>query len=159
MVRISQYLAIMVLVLSVVSIVIGATFIYQAIDKKTWMEEAMRAEKVTLGIPEAEAKAGNVVDTAEEAQTAADTIREHRHSIAPTYEELLGGGKYDPTNPKHLTYSQAINMENYLYLSVLGFGVVTALSGVGAFMILVGLAFAATGVVLFELARRASWTG
>ena len=43
MVRISQYLAIMVLVLSVVSIVIGATFIYQAIDKKTWMEEAMRA--------------------------------------------------------------------------------------------------------------------
>ena len=111
MVRISQYLAIMVLVLSVVSIVIGATFIYQAIDKKTWMEEAMRAEKVTLGIPEAEAKAGNVVDTAEEAQVAADTIREHRRGIALTYQALLGGGKYDSTNPEHLTYTQALNME------------------------------------------------
>jgi hypothetical protein len=154
MVRISQYLASIVLVLSIVSIAIGATFIYQAVEKKTWIEEAMRVEKVTLGIPEAEVKTGNVIDTAEEAQAAADSIREHRHSIAPTYEELLGGGKYDPTNPKHLTYSQAINMENYLYLSVLGFGIITALSGVGAFMILVGLAFAATGVVLLELAKR-----
>ncbi len=154
MLRISKYLAIVVLVLSVVSIAIGATFIYQAVEKKTWIEEAMRVEKVTFGIPEAAAKAGDVIDTSKEAQAAADTIREHRHSIAPTYEELLGGGKYDPTNPKHLTYSQAINMENYLYLSVLGFGIITALSGVGTFMILVGLAFAATGVVLLELAKR-----
>ncbi|MBM4447039.1 MAG: hypothetical protein FJ023_06790 [Chloroflexi bacterium] len=154
MVRINKYLAVVVLVLSAVSIAIGATFIYQAVDKKTWMEQAMRAEKVTFGIPEDEAKAGDVIDTAEEAQAAADTIREHRHGIAPTYQELLGGGKYDPTNPKHLTYSQAINMENYLYLSVLGFGVTTALSGVGTFMILVGIAFAATGVVLLELVKR-----
>ena len=154
MVRISQYLAIMVLVLSVVSIVIGATFIYQAIDKKTWMEEAMRAEKVTLGIPEAEAKAGNVVDTAEEAQVAADTIREHRRGIALTYQALLGGGKYDSTNPEHLTYTQALNMENYLYMAVLAFGVTTVIIGAGVFMVFVGIAFAATGVVLLELAKR-----
>ncbi len=114
----------------------------------------MQEEKVTFGIPEAAAKAGDVIDTPEEAQAAADTIREHRHSIAPTYQDLLGGGKYDPTNPKHLTYSQAINMENYLYLSVLGFGVTTALAGVGAFMLLVGIAFGATGVVLLELVKR-----
>ena len=154
MLRISRYLAIVVLVLSVVSVAIGGIFIYQALDKQAWMEKAMQTEKVTFGIPEAEAEAGNVIDTSEEAQAAADTIREHRHSIAPTYQELLGGKQYDPTNPKQLTYSQAINMENYLYLSVLGFGVVTALIGVGAFMILVGLAFAATGVVLLELAKR-----
>jgi len=156
MVRISRYLAILVLILAVVSIGVGATFIYQAQDKETWMKDAMRAEKVTFGIPEAAAKAGDVIDTPEEAQAAADTIREHRHSIAPTYQELLGGGQYDPTNPKHLTYSQAINMENYLYLSVLGFGVTTALKGAGAFMILAGIAFGATGVVLLRLARRAS---
>jgi hypothetical protein len=154
MVHISRYLAMLVLILGVVSIAIGATFIFQAQDKATWMKEAMRTEKVTFGIPEAAAKVGDVIDTPEEAQAAADTIREHRHSIAPTYQDLLGGGKYDPTNPKHLTYSQAINMENYLYLSVLGFGVTTALMGVGAFMILVGIAFGATGVVLFELVKR-----
>ena len=155
MARISRYLAILVLILAVVSIGVGATFIFQAQDKATWIKEAMRTEKVTFGIPEAAAKAGDVIDTPQEAQAAADTIREHRHGIAPTYQELLGGGKYDPTNPKHLTYSQAINMENYLYLSVLGFGVTTALKGVGAFMILVGIAFGATGVVLFELVKRA----
>jgi len=154
MVRISRYLAILVLILAVVSIGIGATFIFQAQDKETWMKDAMRAEKVTFGIPEAAAKAGDVIDTQKEAQAAADTIREHRHRIAPTYEGLLGGGKYDPTNPKHLTYSQAINMENYLYLSVLGFGVITALISTGAFMILIGVALAATGVVLLELVKR-----
>lgn len=156
MARTSRYLAILVLILAVVSIGIGATFIFQAQAKQNWVKSAMQEEKVTFGIPEAAAKAGDVIDTPEEAQAAADTIREHRHGIAPTYEELLGGGKYDPTNPKHLTYSQAINMENYLYLSVLGFGVTTALTGVGAFMLLVGIAFGATGVVLLELTRRAS---
>lgn len=154
MVRVSQYLAILVLVIAVVSVVVGATFIFQAVDKEAWMKEAMRVEKVTLGIPEAEVKAGNVVDIAEEAQAAGDTIREHRRGIAPTYEELLGGEKYDPTNPKQLTYSQAINMENYLYLAVLSFGVTTVIIGTGVFMILAGIAFGATGVVLLGLAKR-----
>src|SRR4030042_1337903 len=154
MVRISKYLAIIVLVLSAVSVAIGATFIYQAVEKKTWIEEAMRVEKVTLGIPEAEVKTGNVIDTAEEAQAADDTIREHRRGIAPTYEALLGGGQYDPTNPKHLSYTQALNMENYLYMAVLAFGVTTEILGTGGFVIIVGLAFAATGVVLLELAKK-----
>jgi len=154
MVRMSQYLASMVLVLSVVFVAIGATFIYQAVEKKTWIEEVMRVEKVTLGIPEAEVKTGNVVDTAEEAQAAADTIREHRRGIAPTYQALLGGGKYDPAKPEHLSYTQALNMENYLYMAVLAFGVTTEILGAGVFMIIVGLAFAVTGVVLLELAKR-----
>ncbi|UCH50561.1 MAG: hypothetical protein JSV54_05945 [Chloroflexota bacterium] len=154
MVRVSKYLAIIVLVLSAVSVAVGATFIYQAFEKEAWIKEAMHVEKVTLGIPEAEVKTGNVIDTAEEAQAAADTIREHRRGIAPTYQALLGEGRYDPTNPEHLSYTQALNMENYLYMAVLAFGITTALSGVGAFMILAGLAFAATGVVLLELSKR-----
>jgi len=144
----------MILVLSVASVIVGATFIYQAVEKKTWIEGAMRVEKVTLGIPEAEMKTGNVVDTAEEAQAAADTIREHRRGIAPTYQTLLSGGKYDPTKPEHLSYTQALNMENYLYMAVLAFGVATEILGTGVFMIIVGLAFSATGVVLLELAKR-----
>jgi len=153
-VRTSRYLAILVLILAVVSIGIGTTFIVQAQQKENWMQDAMRTEKVTLDIPEAAAKAGDVIDTSQEAQAAADTIREHRHTIAPTYQELLGGKQYDPTNPKQLTYTQAINMENYLYLAVLGFGVTTALKGAGAFMILTGIAFGATGTVLLGLAKR-----
>lgn len=154
MIRISRFPAILVLIVAVVSIGIGATFIFQAHDKEAWMKDAMQTENVTLDIPEDAVRAGDVIDTPAEAQAAADTIREHRHGIAPTYQVLLGGKEYDPTNRQQLTYSQAINMENYLYLSVLGFGVTTALTGVGVFMILVGIAFAAIGVVLLELANR-----
>jgi len=96
---------------------------------------------------------GEVVDSADEAQVAGDVIREHRRSIAPTYEELLAGGRFDPSNPKHLSYAQALNMENYLYLAVLGFGVTTIVIGSGVFMIVTGFAIGTTGVVLLQLAR------
>ncbi len=152
--HINQSLIVIVLILAVVSLAVGATFVTQAVEKENWMRQAMQAEKVTLNIPETEAKSGNVVDTPEEAQKAADTVREHRHTIAPTYSDLLAGGKYDPNNPKHLTYSQAINMENYLYLSVLGFGVTTIITGIGAFMILVGIALGAVGIVLLRLSPK-----
>ena len=156
MLRISQYLATLVLVLAVVSVAVGATFVYQAVEKENWMREAMRIEKVTLGLPENEAKSGEVVDSPEEAQIAGDTIREHRRGIASTYDELLAGGRYDPNNPQQLSYAQALNMENYLYLAVLGFGVTTVIMGTGAFMILMGIALGATGVALLGLARRVS---
>jgi hypothetical protein len=148
--RINYYLKIIVLLLGVVAIVVGAVFIYQAFDKESWMRKAMQAEKVTLGLTDEQIAAGEVIDTAEEAQAAGDTIREHRRSIASSYQELLAGGQYDPTNPEHLSYAQALNMENYLYLAVLGFGVTTVIYGVGAFMIVVGLALVGTGVELLR---------
>ena len=151
MARISRYLAIMVLLAGVVGVVIGSVFIAQAVEKNNWMKEAMQVEKVTLGLDESAVTEGEVVDSSEEAQVAGDEIREHRRNIAPTYEELLGGGRFDPLNPKHLSYAQALNMENYLYLGVLGFGVTTVIIGSGVFMIITGFALGATGVVLLRL--------
>lgn len=154
MVRISQYLAILVLILGVVGIVVGSVFIAQAVEKDNWMREAMRVEQVTLSLSDEQIAAGQVIDSLEEAQIAGDTIREHRRNIAPTYEDLLGGGRYDPTNPKQLSYAQALNMENYLYLAVLGFGVTTVIIGTGVFMVITGFALGVTGVVLFRLSGR-----
>jgi len=156
MARISRYLAIMVLLAGVVGVVIGSVFIAQAVEKNNWMKETMQLEKVTLGIDEAVVAKGEVVDSAEEAQVAGDVIREHRRNIAPTYEELLAGGRFDPTNPKQLSYAQALNMENYLYLGVLGFGVTTVIIGTGVFMIITGLALGTTGVLLLQLPRGTS---
>ena len=153
MVRISQYLAIMVLLAGVVGVVIGSVFITQAVEKNNWMKEAMRVEQVTFSLAEEQIAEGEVIDTAEEAQVAGDTIKEHRRNIASTYEDLLGGGRFDPTNLKQLSYAQALNMENYLYLAVLGFGVTTVIIGTGAFMIIMGIALGATGVVLLRLTR------
>ncbi len=151
--RISQYLAILVLILGVIGVVVGSVFIAQAVEKDNWMREAMRVEQVTLGLSDEQIAEGQVIDSLEEAQIAGDTIREHRLNIAPTYKDLLGEGRYDPANSEHLTYAQALNMENYLYLAVLGFGVTTVIIGTGAFMIITGFALSVTGIVLLRLIR------
>ena len=153
MVRISRYLAIVVLLFGLVGLALGIVFVVQGTTKSGWRRDAMRMEKLTFGIEESAVSGGEVADSAKEAQTAADTIREHRRGISPSYQELLGDGRFDATNPEHLTYGQALNLENYLYLAVLGFGVVNVALASGIFMIVMGIALGGTGVALFGLAR------
>jgi len=154
--RISRYLAWLVLILGVVSVAIGIAFIVEAQAKNNYMKDAMRQEQITLGLDEDAIARGAIVDSGGEAEKAGDTIREHRRGIAATYNELLDGGSFDPTNPTHVTYMQALNLENYLYLAVLGFGLTTVVTVSGIFMIIAGLALAGTGVALRQLARRTS---
>ena len=146
----NKYLAIIVLCIGVVACSMGGVSIYQAIEKESWMNEAMRLEKITLGFSEEAIAQGDIIDTSEEAQAAGDIIREHRSNIAKTYGDLLGGERFDPENPEHLVYAQALNMENYLYLAVLGFGVTTLVLVMGAFMIIVGLALGGVGVYILR---------
>jgi hypothetical protein len=134
-----------------VAIVLGGVFVGQGFAKQSFLTDAMQQEKITLGIPESGMAEGEYIDTAEEAQIAGDTVREHRRGIAPTYGDLLGEGRYDPTNPQQLSYAQALNLENYLYLAVLGFGVVQIVLGAGAFMIVTGIGMGATGLALLRL--------
>jgi hypothetical protein len=146
--------AALVVVFGVTSLVVGITVMGVAYTKQVWMTESMKQEKVelaSLGVKDV--APGTIIASAEQAQLAADTVRSHRHSIAPTYSDLMAGGKYDPTNVKHLTYAQALNLENYLYLGVLGFGVVQLAMGVGAFMTLTGLALCLIGYTLLVQAR------
>ena len=91
-----------------------------------------------------------IVDTAAEAQLAGDTVREHRHGISPTYGDLLAGERFDPTNPAQLSYAQALNLENYLYLGVASFGIFTVIKALGAFMIVTSLGLGATGYGLIS---------
>jgi len=148
----SRYLARLVLLLGVVAFIMGLIFIAQGLVKNNLLTEAMQVEQVTYLLPEEEIAKGNIIDTSEEAEMVADTVREHRRNIAPTYEALLGEGQYDPTNPQHLSYAQALNMENYLYLAVLGFGLTTVVITSGAFMTITGIALGITGVMLLRVA-------
>ena len=145
-------LSIIVVLLGVVALVVGLAFIGLGVARNYELKEAMRAEHVTLGIEGEET--GQIIDSLKESQAAGDTIREHRRGIAPTYEDLLEGGRYDPTNPQQLTYAQALNLENYLYLAVVAFGLTQAVMGTGAFMILTGLALGATGIALYRVQQR-----
>jgi hypothetical protein len=154
--RFGQYMGIVVLLLGLVSLAVGGFFVAQGVGKDHWIRDRARQENLTFSLTPEQIAKGDLVDSASEMKKAADTIGEHRRAIAPSYQELLKGGKFDPTNPQHISYSQAMNLENYLYLGVLGFGVTQLVLGAGVFMIVVGIALAVTGIVLFVLGRRES---
>ena len=149
----NRKLAIGVLLVGVVAVVIGAVFIGQGVSKNNQLVGAMRLEQVTLGIEGVELEE-EVIDSLGEAQKAGDTVREHRRGIAPSYSDLLGGERYNPADPQQLTYAQALNLENYLYLAVIAFGLTQSVTASGAFMVLTGIALGGTGLVLYRLSGR-----
>jgi len=151
--NITRGLAILIMVLGLAAIVFGGVFIGQGISKNNLIVERMEIEKVTLAIDPENPDEYTLIADIGAAQGAADTIAEHRRNIAPTYQELLDGGRYDPANPAHLSYAQAMNLENYLYLAVAAFGLVQVALASGAFMIVTGLALGATGWVLLRIHR------
>ena len=147
----SKSIPVLLLLIGAIGIILGIAFITQGLLKKNFLQTAMRVETVTLGDVHApNAPADALIDSGSTAKIAADTIREHRRKISPSYKDLLGGKHYDPTNPKQLTYAQALNMENYLYMSVLAFGLIDVVMGSGVFMILMGLAVGCIGIVFLR---------
>ena len=147
--KMARVVAITILFLGLTAVVFGAIFVGLGVSKDNQLRETMRVEHVTLGI-ESELE-GEVIDSLPEAQEAGDTIREHRRGIAASYKDLLGDERYNPTNPQHLTYAQALNLENYLYLAVVAFGLTQSVIASGVFMLVTGLALGGTGVVLYRL--------
>ena len=151
--KMTRNLAIVVLLLGIVGIVMGGVFIGLGVTSNNELKEAMRVEHIALGIEDGQAKGQVVIDSLEEAKEAGDIIREHRRGIAATYEDLLGEGRFDPANPSHLTYAQALNLENYLYLAVVAFGLTQSVIASGVFMVVTGIALGGTGVVLYRLSQ------
>jgi len=146
-----RVISLLVLFIGMVAVTMGAVFIGLGASRDMQLKEALRLEHVTLSI-ESELE-GEVIDSLPEALEAGDTIREHRRGIAASYEDLLGEGRYDPTNPQHLTYAQAMNLENYLYLAVVAFGLTQAVMASGVFMVITGIALGSTGIVLYRLLK------
>ena len=146
-----RVLSLLVLFIGVVAVIMGGIFIGLGASRDMQIKEAMRLEHVTLGI-ESDLE-GEAIDSLPEALEAGDTIREHRRGIAASYEDLLDEGRYDPTNPQHLTYAQAMNLENYLYLAVVAFGLTQAVMASGVFMVITGIALGSTGIVLYRLLK------
>jgi hypothetical protein len=114
----------------------------------------MKVEKVSLAVDPNNPTVLTQITNAAEAQKAADTIASHRRAISPSYQDLLGSGRFDPTNPQHLTYAQAMNLENYLYMAVTAFGLIQVVMGSGAYMIVTGLAVFLIGLALYRLSGK-----
>ena len=141
-------LGLVVIIFGVVALAMGIVFVQQGFDKEAWLVQAMKQEQIEM--PDG---SGTIVDNSKLAQAAGDLVREHRRGIAPTYGDLLGGERFNPTDPTQLTYMQALNIENYLYLAVTAFGVFTMVKAAGAFMMVMGLALGATGYALWSTGR------
>jgi hypothetical protein len=142
-------LGLVVIFFGVVALAMGIVFVQQGFANEAWLVQTMKQEQITM--PDG---SGTIIDSEALARAAGDLVREHRHGIAPTYGDLLGGKNYDPTNPTQLTYAQAMNIENYLYLAVTAFGVFTVAKATGAFMIVMGFALGATGYALWSIGKK-----
>lgn len=152
----SRLILVGVLVLGLVNVGLGIAFISVGVDRQNYLTSTMEEEKITLGISDSQIAQGEVIDTMKESQIAGDIVRGHRHQIAPTYGDLLGGEKFNPGDPRQLTYAQAMNIENYLYLATASFGITYLSIGAGAALLLVGLALIAVAVLLYLWADRVS---
>jgi hypothetical protein len=144
-------LAVLILILGIIGMVLGGVFIWQGIAKNKLIVDRMNIEKVTLAINPDNPDELTPINNAADAQKAADTIAAHRRAMAPTYQDLLNGGRFDPTKTLHLTYAQAMNLENYLYMAVTAFGLIQVVLGSGAYMIITGLAVFLIGLALYRL--------
>jgi hypothetical protein len=149
-------LALLILILGVIGVVLGGVFIWQGIAKNNLIVNRMKVEKVSLVLDPTNPGVLTPITNSASAQKAADTIAGHRRSIAPSYQDLLGGGQFDATNTKDLTYAQAMNLENYLYLAVTAFGLIQVVMGTGAYMIVLGLAVFLIGLVLYRFSVKSS---
>jgi len=156
--RLTRFIGIAVIGLGIAALVMGVAFVVEGQSKANYIKEQMRAEQVTMAALGIEgATEGNVIDSAAEAEKVANVVKEHRLSIAPTYADLMAmspTGRYDPSIRAHLSYNQAMNLENYLYLGVasLGLTTVTIISGIS--MIVTGLGLALTGFALGRLSKK-----
>ncbi|NQT31925.1 MAG: hypothetical protein HQ588_06285 [Deltaproteobacteria bacterium] len=141
-------LGLVVIIFGIIALAMGIVFVQQGFEREAWLAQTMASEQIAL--PDG---SGTIVDSSALAEAAGDMVREHRHGIAPTYGDLLGGENFNPTDPAQLTYAQAMNIENYLYLAVTAFGVFIVVKAAGAFMIVMGLALGVTGYSLWSLGR------
>ncbi len=144
-------MALVIMILGVIGVALGGVFVWQGMAKNNLIVARMKVEQVKLAVDPNNPQQLTAITGAASAQQAADTIAGHRRAISPSYQALLGSGRFDPTNPQHLTYAQAMNLENYLYLAVTAFGLTQAVMGSGAYMVVVGLAVLVAGVAIYRL--------
>jgi len=156
--RLTRFIGIAVIGLGIAALVMGIAFVVEGQSKANYIKDQMRAEQVTLtalGIEGADPD--NFIDSAAEAERVANVVKEHRLSIAPTYADLMAmspTGRYDSSIKAHLSYNQAMNLENYLYLGVASLGLTTVTIVSGIFMMVTGLGLSLIGFAVQRLAKR-----
>jgi flagellar basal body-associated protein FliL len=142
-------LTIGIIVLAVVVMVAGALSIYLGQSNSKAITDQLAAQQVSLRIFDENAPADAVITNASQARLAANTLGEHLKNIAPSYSALLGGKKFDPTNPTQITYVTGMNLQGQMNLAALAFGLTTVLTFFGAIMIVIGVVLLVVGLDIY----------
>lgn len=142
-----RFLAFGVVIVGVVSLVIGIVFIAQATATSAEIKAGLQDEDVTLGLP-AEGEdgyvEGNVVDTTAELEAARSILLEHLRDSYGTY------GDTGRDSPERTSYLDGLTLMNSMYIATMGYGVSTAITGMGVSLIIVGIALGTTGILLWQ---------
>jgi outer membrane murein-binding lipoprotein Lpp len=141
-----RVLAIVAVILGVAILAGGIASIALGRSNSADVTNNLKQEKISLAVFQDNAAQDQVISNAAQARKAIDTLIEHRRSIAPTYSDLLKGGKFDPTNPTQLTYAQAMNLQNALTSALLAFGLTSVLTLFGALLMVAGIAVILLGL-------------
>jgi len=152
--KLVKIIGILMIIIGVVGVGVGGTFLGLGYSKNNQVSTTLREQKVTVGLDQASIAAGNVVDTMAEATQASQVLGQHLKSIAPTYNDLLGGAKFDPTNVKELSYAQGMNLQSYFFTAVIAFGLAQSVMANGLFMIAVGIALIIGGFAFYKIAAK-----
>jgi hypothetical protein len=154
-----KIIAVIVIILGLVGIGVGGTFLGLGFSKNHQVAETLREQKVTVGLEADSIAQGNVVDNLTEATVAAQVLGEHLKNIAPSYTDLLAGGRFDPANTRHLSYAQGMNVQSYFFTSVIAFGLAQSVMANGLFMMAAGLALILGGFGFYKIANKLATTG
>ena len=142
-------LTIGIIVLAVAVIACGAVSIGLGQSNSKAVSDHLKDQKVSLRIFDENAPADALITNGSQARLAADTFAEHLKKIAPSYSDLLGGKKFDPTNPTQLTYVTGMNLEGQMNLAALAFGLTTVLTFFGIVLIVIGVVLLLVGLDIF----------
>lgn len=149
----NKFLTVLVLLIAIASLAVGSVFVFMGFSRQNEVKANLEAEKVSYNLTDDKAASPKPVETMAELEKLASTLKMHRDSMAPSYSELTAKNpdhKFDPTNPLNLSYAQGMNLENSVLIAVLSFGMTWMMIGVGAFMIIVGLALLFISILQFR---------
>ena len=144
-----KVLTIAIMVLAIVVIAAGGVSIWLGQTNSQAVSDRLKAQKVSLRVFDTNAPSDAIITNLSEARLAADTLATHLSKIAPTYSDLLGGKKFDPTNLTQLTYEMGMVLQGNMNMATIAFGLTTTLTFFGAVLIVIGVVLLIIGADIF----------
>lgn len=147
--KITRYTGIAISILGLAVIAIGVFFVTAGFAAKSEVKAALAEEQVTVTIDEVKVP---VSDEAT-AMAMAETIKGHTLGTYGPWQDM------ERDDPNRATILDGLALRNSLTLARMALDVSDLVTGLGAVLAVIGVAFTATGAVIIAISGRASMEG